>query len=415
MRELGVGLIGCGVVGAEVVRGIAEDREVWARRYGVVPVVRRVAVRDTSKRRECKLPLSVLTAHPEDVLADPSVDVVVEATGRVEEARNWMERALDAGKHVVTASKAVLARHMGELLERARSRGLSFGYEATVAGGIPLLRALREGLVAYGITEVAGILNGTTHYMLTRMEQERLPFETALSEAQRAGFAEPDPSEDVSGEDAACKLAVVSRMALALPVTQRDVYKEGIRDVKPRDLRLAVKLGFRVKPMAVARRSAVEGKWELRVHPALVPIESPLGRLALEENGIRVTTERRGDYFFSGRGAGGAPTAGAVLSDLLEVALRPGGPPAVEMADSASTVSSEQFVTGHYVRVAGDAARLRKDLEERDIQVIAAHQEGQEVALVTGRGTPASVLPALAAASGEAPRVWLRVEGDISA
>ncbi|MBI3891416.1 MAG: homoserine dehydrogenase [Candidatus Wallbacteria bacterium] len=380
-----------------------------------MPVVRRVCVRDTSKRRDCSLPASAFTSNPDDVLTDSSVQILVEATGKVEEAKIWMERALDAGKHVVTANKAVLARHMGELLDRARARGLTFGYEAAVAGGIPLLRALREGLVAYGITEIAGILNGTTHYMLTRMEHERLAFETALSEAQRAGFAEPDPTEDFSGEDAACKLAVLARVALALPVTQRDIYKEGIESVKPRDMRLAAKLGFRVKPVAVARRSSIEGKWELRVHPALVPLESPLGRLSLEENGIRVVTERRGDYFFSGRGAGGPPTAGAVLSDILEAAVRPGPPPHVALADLASVVASEQFVTGHYVRLPGDAAAVRKALEERDIEVVAAHQEGAEVALVTGRGTPASVLPALAGVAGEAPRAWLRVEGEVAA
>lgn len=413
MRELGIGIIGCGVVGTEVIRCLREDRELWARRWGVAPVVRRVAVRDLSRCRAIPLAAGVLTQDVDGLLSDPSIDVVVEVTGRVEEAKLWLERALESGKHVVTANKALLARHLVELQELARKHDRTLGYEAAVAGGVPLLRAVREGLVAYGISEIVGVLNGTTHYILSRMAIEHLSFQSALSEAQRLGFAEPDPSDDVSGRDAACKLAILAQVALALPVTLREIFFEGVESVLPVDLQLASKLGFSIKPVAVARRAAVEGKWELRVHPALVPAATPMGRLEFEENGIRVSTEQRGDYFFSGRGAGGPPTAGAVVSDLLEVALRPGASPRVSLADVAFTVPSEQFVTGHYLRVSGDASAVRRTLDSRDIRVLASVQQGDESALVTSRGTAASVLSPLASSGAEPPRAWLRVEGEL--
>jgi homoserine dehydrogenase len=370
-------------------------------------------VRELARCRTIKLPAGVLTQQVDELLTDPSIEVVVEVTGRLEEAKVWLEKALQAGKHVVTANKSLLARHLVELQELARQRDRTLGYEAAVVGGIPLLRAIREGLVVYGISEIVGVLNGTTHYILSRMSVEHLSFQAALAEAQRLGFAEPDPSDDVSGRDAACKLAILAQTALALPVTLREIYFEGINSVLPVDLQLASKLGFRIKPVAVARRAAVEGKWELRVHPALVPAATPMGRLELEENGIHVSTEQRGDYFFSGRGAGGAPTAGAVMSDLLEVALRPGGCPRVSLADVAFTVPPEQFVTGHYLRVAGDVSAVRRTLDSRDIRVLASVQQGDETALVTSRGTSASVLSPLASSGAEPPRAWLRVEGEL--
>ncbi len=415
LKPLGIGLLGFGVVGSELVRSLEEDRELWERRWNVSPRVVRVAVRDLKRKRSFELPAGCLTDKAEEVIDDPGVHTVVEVTGRIEEARGWLRRALEQNKHVVTANKALLARHMGELEELAREHQVSLAYESAVAGGIPVMRALRNALSTYGVREIVGILNGTTHYMLTRMERERMSFDTALSEAQRAGFAEPDPSDDVSGEDAACKLAILARIALALPVTRKDVFCEGIKDVKPRDLRLAAKLGYVVKPVAVVRRSAEEGHWELRVHPALMPASSPLGRLAMEENGIHVITESRGDYFLSGRGAGGPPTAGAILSDLLAIALRPEPYSAIGLSSTASTVSSEKFVTGHYLRVTGEASEVKKVLENEDIDVKASVSDGDEVALITGRGTPASILSPLAGGSREAPLAWLRVEGELPA
>ncbi|MBS0293264.1 MAG: homoserine dehydrogenase, partial [Proteobacteria bacterium] len=262
-----------------------------------------------------------LLDDPLRLAADPGVDVVLELAGGTADARDWVLTALAHGKHVVTANKALLATHGEALAQAAARHGRVLAYEAAVAGGVPVIQALREGLVGNRILSLTGVLNGTSNYILTRMQAHGLGFAAALTEAQALGYAEADPSFDVDGQDSAHKLTLLAANAFGMPLRLDAVHVEGIRALRPDDLAAAAQLGYAVKLLAMARRGA-QGV-ELRVHPALVPQGHPLARLDGATNGLLVQADAVGDMFCSGAGAGGEPTASAVLADLVDVARRP--------------------------------------------------------------------------------------------
>jgi homoserine dehydrogenase len=321
-RPVRVGLLGCGTVGSALVGLIVNDRAAIAARSGLDLEVRRVAVRDNTADRGLHLDPGVWTTDAEVVVNDPDVDVVVELIGGIEPARSLIRRALAAGKPVVSANKELLASHGAELEANARAAGVPLLFEAAVAGAIPLLRALRVSLAGEPVRRVMGIVNGTTNFILSAMTESHLSYTEALAEAQRLGFAERDPAADVEGYDAAAKAAILAGIAFDATVVSDQVYREGIERIESSDIEFAGRLGYVVKLLAVAEDTTEPGATErsiaVRVHPAMVPVEHPLAGVRGSYNAVFVEGAYAGELMFYGRGAGGLPTASAVLGDLID-------------------------------------------------------------------------------------------------
>lgn len=311
-----VGLLGCGNVGSAIVRLLDEHADVLAARAGVGIEIGRVAVRDVAKGRDLKLAPEAFTADAGSVVRDPAIDVVVEVMGGLDPARGLITDALRAGKPVVTANKELIARHGPELFGVAAESGVDLLFEASVAGGIPLMRPLRESLAGDRIRRVMGIVNGTTNYILTQMTEAGSSFDDALAEAQRLGYAEADPTADVDGFDAAAKAAIIATIAFGARVDADAVYTEGIRSITADDIESAATLGYVVKLLAVAEEA--QGSISVRVHPAMVPVHHPLASVRGSFNAVFIEGEAVGELMLSGRGAGGGPTASAVLGDLVD-------------------------------------------------------------------------------------------------
>ena len=313
-----IGLLGCGNVGGALVQLLTGGADDVARRTGLRFEVARVAVRNVARERSVELPPGCLTHDADAVVADPDVDVVVELIGGIEPARRLVLAALKHGKPVVTANKELLANVGAELFEAAATAGVDLLYEAAVAGGIPLIRPLRESLAGERITRVMGIVNGTTNYILTRMTEEGASYGEALSEAQSLGYAERDPTADVEGYDAGAKAAILASIAFGTTVVAGDVYREGISGVTPADIDVATRLGYVVKLLAIAEQ--VDGDVAVRVHPAMIPTTHPLASVRDSFNAVFIEGEAVGELMLYGRGAGGMPTASAVLGDLVDAA-----------------------------------------------------------------------------------------------
>ena len=335
-----VALLGFGTVGQSVARILCSER--------CQVQLTHIFNRQVARKRVDWVPASVAwTESADDVLA-ADVSIVIELVGGLRPAYDWVKAALMAGKSVVTANKQLMAHHGTELLDLARSRGLEVRFEASVAGGIPVLRALQEGLAGDRLVEVRGILNGTCAYILSRMQSETISFADALGEAQRAGYAEADPSEDLDGADAAAKLAIIAAVGLRRPVRVTDIATKSIRPIEPVDFEYARELGCTIRQ--IARASAEDnGAVFAAVRPALVPLSSGFGRVEGSQNLVTVRGIFGGETSFFGSGAGGSPTAVAVVSDVLSVASRGTGP-ASTMAPTAFHQVSGDFVAPHYVR-----------------------------------------------------------------
>jgi homoserine dehydrogenase len=371
---VGVGLLGCGTVGGALVSLLAAEADVIAARTGVRLELARVAVRDPSRPRVSSLPKDLVTGNAEDVVTDPAVQVVVELIGGLEPARSLVRKALEAGKPVVTANKELLAESGGELFEVAAETGLDLLYEAAVAGAIPLIRPLRESLAGERIRRVMGIVNGTTNYILTRMSEDGVSYDEALAEAQALGYAERDPTADVEGHDAAAKVAILASLAFGNDVVSSDVYREGIADLASADVAFARRLGYEVKLLGVAERTdeprteggahRIEGQAvaapaapeeaepiAVRVHPALVPRTHPLASVRGSFNAVFIEGDATGELMLYGRGAGGLPTASAVLGDLIDAAhnLQRGGGGRVVTGGRARIRPMEELRSQYYV------------------------------------------------------------------
>jgi homoserine dehydrogenase len=311
-----VGLLGCGNVGAALARLVEEHADLIAARAGVAIEIGLVAVRDVTKTRDVKVPADRFTDDAAALVSDPGIDVVVEMMGGVDPARELITDALRGGKPVVTANKELIARHGPELFTTAAESGVDLLFEASVAGGIPLMRPLRESLAGDRIRRVMGIVNGTTNFILTRMSEDGRSFPDALAEAQRLGYAEPDPTADVEGEDAAAKAAIIATIAFGARVGVDDVYREGIAGITGDDIDSAAILGYAVKLLAVAEE--LEGGISVRVHPAMIPVHHPLASVREAFNAVFIEGEAVGELMLYGRGAGGGPTASALAGDLID-------------------------------------------------------------------------------------------------
>jgi homoserine dehydrogenase len=321
MREIGIGLLGIGTVGSGVLKIYAQHRGDLEARAGCRLELRAATARNIEAPRAGLTPAQwPLRADPGAVLDDPRISLVIEVIGGLEPARSYVLRALAAGKHVVTANKALLAIHGAELFDEARRRGVLLGFEAAVAGGIPIIRALRDGLAANRILSLYGIVNGTSNFILTKMTGEGRAFPDVLREAQDAGYAEADPTLDVEGIDSAHKLQILASLAFRTTVDLKEIHTEGITAITPAEIANARELGYRLKLLAIAK--AAGGALEVRVHPTMIPASSPLAAVSGVFNAIFVGGDAVGDQMFYGRGAGQMPTASAVWSDVIEIARR---------------------------------------------------------------------------------------------
>jgi len=320
VRKLKIGLLGCGTVGRGLVELLGRNEALVRQRSGVDLRITKILVRDLDKERQ-GVDRALLTSDPDKVLNN-GCDLVVELVGGIEPARSFIERSLSRGKHVVTANKALLATDGFSLMKAAEAQKVRLGFEASVCGGIPIIRALRDGLVGNNIQKLSGILNGTCNYILTRMTEDGVEFEDALREAQAKGFAEADPTLDIDGHDAAQKLTILTELAFSTHVGAGAVQVEGIRDLAADDVQAARELGFVIKHVATAEFS--EGTVSLGCAPVLLPSSHQLASIRNENNAVLVRGDAVGEMLFSGKGAGSLPSASAVLSDVVDIACHKG-------------------------------------------------------------------------------------------
>ena len=373
--------MGFGVVGSGVARALT-DRQVSIEAHVGRPVaIDRILVRDDSKPRD--VPGGIrLTVAPDDILKDPTVDIVVEVMGGEEPAFSYIQRALHAGKHVITANKEVMAKHGPEVLAHAREHGVSIRFEASVGGGIPIIGPLLNDLAANEVTAVNAVINGTTNYMLTKMADEGLEYDEALAEAKALGYAEADPSADVDGTDAAFKLAILSSLAFRTSIKDVDVYREGISKLAPVDFTYAAELGYVIKLLATSKR--VGSGLQARVHPAFLPWDNPLAKVDGVDNAVELEGDLVGWAMFQGPGAGSEPTASAVLGDLLAVArtVATGAPaPTPPSLDANLAVQPmDQLDTKYYLRLRaqdrpGVMAQITKVLGDHGVSLASVIQK----------------------------------------
>jgi homoserine dehydrogenase len=323
MKEIKIGILGFGTVGAGVVEGILKNGELMAQRTGIFPKIGKIADLDIKTDRGVKVDPSLLTTDALSVINDPEIDVIVELIGGVKLAKDFVLRALKNGKPVVTANKALLAEAGRELFEASAKSGAGLYFEASVGGGIPVLRALRDGLVGNKIKSMYGILNGTCNYILTRMEREGLDFDVVLADAQKLGYAETPPDLDIDGIDTAHKAVVLASLAYGAPVSMDSFTIEGIRGLSHREIEYADELGYRIKLLAAIRE--VNGEIEMRVEPSFVPKKHLLASVHDAYNAVFVEGDIVGSTLYYGRGAGRLPTASAVIGDIMEAAAGKGG------------------------------------------------------------------------------------------
>ena len=317
-QRIKVGLIGLGTVGSGAFQILRDNAELIRQRVGVPIEVVKIAVRDIGRDRGLNIPSSILTDNPSQITDDPNIDIVVELIGGYEPAKELLLTAIARGKHVVTANKALLAVHGSELHDAARRAGVAIGFEGSVAGGIPVIKALKESLAANRILSIYGIINGTSNYILTKMTDEERSFEDVLREAQSAGYAEADPTFDVGGIDTAHKLAILVNLAFGIPINLNDIFTEGITAIRPLDIDFGKTLGFKVKLLAIAKLH--NGKAEARVHPTMVPDEYPIAKVGGVYNAIQIVGDACQDIMLYGRGAGSLPTGSAVVADIMDIA-----------------------------------------------------------------------------------------------
>ena len=386
MKPIQVGLLGIGTVGRGTFEVLQRNQEEIRRRAGRSIQIAMVADLDTARAQRIVGATTQVVADARQVIANPEIDIVIELIGGYGIARQLVMEAIEAGKHVVTANKALLAVHGTEIFEAARRRGVMVAFEAAVAGGIPIIKALREGLTANRIQWIAGIINGTTNFILSEMRDKGLPFEAVLKEAQALGYAEADPTFDIEGVDAAHKATIMSAIAFGIPVQFDKAHVEGITQLEAQDIRYAEQLGYRIKLLGIAKR--VSTGVELRVHPCLVPAKRLIANVEGAMNAVMVQADAVGTTLYYGKGAGSEPTASAVIADLVDITRLHTADPLNrvphlafqpdELSDVA-VLPMAQVVTSYYLRLrvadqAGVLAKVTGLLADSDISIDAVLQ-----------------------------------------
>ncbi|GAA1732098.1 homoserine dehydrogenase [Nonomuraea bangladeshensis] len=407
MKPLKVALLGCGVVGSQVIRLLHEQADDLAARVGAPLELAGVAVRRLGRKRDVEVDPALLTTDAEALVARDDVDIVVEVIGGIEPARGLIVSALSRGKSVVTANKALLAEDGATLHEAARAGNGDLYFEASVAGAIPLLRPLRESLAGDHVNRVLGIVNGTTNYILDKMDSTGASFTDALEEAQTLGYAEADPTADVEGFDAAAKAAILAGLAFHSRVTAADVHREGITEITATDVASAKAMGYVIKLLAICARSDDGRSFGVRVHPAMIPRTHPLAGVREAYNAVFVEAGSAGQLMFYGKGAGGAPTASAVLGDLVAVARNrlagTRGPEESTYADLNAHPMGETVTRLHMALDVADKpgvlARVAELFAKHDVSIQTVRQEGHgddaQLVIVTHRATDAALTATL--------------------
>ena len=431
MRQIGVGLVGWGTVGCGVVQVLRENADVIESRLGVPLVLKRVADLDLDRERPVTVPPEKLTRNVDDIFKDPEIQIVIELIGGLKAAKTVIRTAIESGKHVVTANKALLAHDGNELFGFAQQKGLSIGFEASVGGGIPLIKSLREGLASNRIGAIFGILNGTANYILTRMTEDKLSFADALKGAQTLGYAEADPTLDIEGIDTAHKLAIASAIAFGAPIEFDRVHIEGISGIDPLDIQYAEEFGYRLKLLAIARNRG--GRLEMRVHPTLIAREHVLASVKGAYNAVHIEGNAVGDIMLYGMGAGMMPTGSAVVSDLIDVARdilnkTPGRIPSLAFLPDRlqkldikpiSDVSTSYYFRFLALDMPGVLSKISGILGEHRISIAAVIQKGRHtdsvpVVMITHDALESSVRKALDEIDNldvvVAPTVLIRIE-----
>ncbi|MDP1681276.1 MAG: homoserine dehydrogenase [Burkholderiales bacterium] len=395
MKPINVGLLGLGTVGGGTLTVLRRNQAEITRRAGRAILVKMAAVRDLSKAQQLYAGEDIkITTNPLEVVENPEIDIVVELIGGTDQAKALVLKAIANGKHVVTANKALLAMHGNEIFAAAQAKGVMVAFEAAVAGGIPIIKAVREGLSANRIEWVAGIINGTTNFILTEMRDKGLAFDTVLAEAQRLGYAESDPTFDIEGVDAAHKLTILAAIAFGIPMQFDKAYTEGISNLTKEDIQYAEELGYRIKLLGITKRVA-QGI-ELRVHPTLIPTKRLIANVEGVMNAVLVKGDAVGATLYYGRGAGAEPTASAVVADLVDVTRMHTADPehrVPHLAFQPDALSDEPILpmsevrTAYYLRmrafdkpgVLADITRILADMEiSIDAMIQKEPDEGQE-------------------------------------
>ena len=397
---INIGLMGLGTVGGGVAAALADNADAIRRKTGRAVRLRKALVRDAAKVRSPALPAGVLTTNPEDILADPDIHIVVEMMGGVSPAGEYLERALSAGKHVVTANKEVMSRRGPALLALAQSQRVNLLFEASAGGGIPIVGCLMSQLLANDIHSIRSIINGTTNYILTRMARSQTPFADALTEAQDRGYAESDPTNDIAGIDAAYKLSVLGSLAFHQPIPHHVIHTEGISRLAPEDFRYAAELGYAIKSLAIAVAEPGGGV-QARVHPALVPDDHLLAKVDGVYNAVEVTGDLCGQIILHGQGAGRDATTSAVMGDILNI-LRtidneavPPSLPGIGGANepAGSILPIDELSSAYYLRLtcadqAGVLAQIARILGDGNISIATVIQKDTD----PGSGTAQLVI-----------------------
>ena len=392
MREIRVGLIGFGTVGAGVVKILQANSKLIEKRMGAKIVLKRIADIDLETDRGVKLRPGILTSKAEEVIGNPEIDIVTELVGGIEPAKTFILKAIRNKKHVVTANKALLALHGDEIFKEAQRFGVDVNFEGSVGGGIPLIRSVKEGLVANRIQSIFGILNGTSNYILSKMTDGGRNFKEVLKEAQEKGYAEADPTYDIEGIDAAHKLAILIRLAFGTPFRFKEIFIGGISEITPLDIQFSREFGYRIKLLAIAKMD--QGKIEARVHPTMIPEGHLLSTVESVFNAIYIKGDAVGPTLFYGQGAGQMPTGSAVVSDLVELGrnllVKAAGRrvPLLSFQEAAiekiPLKKMEDMVMPFYIRVSAlDRPRVLSKISgilgKNDISISSVIQKGRRV------------------------------------
>ncbi len=400
LKTISIGMLGCGVVGSQVARLLQSDEQELSERSGALLVLKKIGVRSNAAREG--IDQSMITTDLNSIVSDPEINIVIEVMGGIEPARTLILEAIRNKKSVITANKALLATHGHELFNAADAAKVDLYYEAAVAGAIPIIRSMRESLAGDQITRVMGIVNGTTNYILTKMHEEGREFSDVLKEAQSLGYAEADPTADIEGHDAAAKAALLASLAFHSTVTIDEVYCEGISSISLDDVNAAKAMGSVIKLLAIAELT-VKDEISVRVHPVMIPNSHPLASVRNAFNAIYVESESAGQLMFYGRGAGGAPTASAILGDLVAVtrhrAYSTVGYGESDYADldiaPVGDVKSQFFVRLHVADKSGVLASIAQVFASEDISIQTVRQSGlreaAELIVVTHAATEGSL------------------------
>lgn len=434
MKRINIGLLGCGTVGTGVAKLLIENKNLLTARVGADLNLKWVADIDIETDRGIQFPEGVLTTDAQKLLTDPDIDMVIEMIGGDGIAKDFMLQAINNGKHIVTANKALLAAHGNELFAAAARNGVDLAFEASVGGCMPIIKSVRESLVANHIKSMTGILNGTCNYILSKIEDEGISFQEALAEAQRQGYAEADPTLDVEGTDTAHKIAILAALAYGMEINLKDVYTEGISRITPLDIEFAGQFGYRIKLLAISKFQ--NQRAEARVHPTMMPFKNLLTSIKGTVNAITVSGDAVDDILLYGRGAGMMPTASAVVSDVVDIArnILSGTvrriPPLSYQRESIRKIPvlpMDDLVTHYYFRFAaldqpGVLSTISGILGKYNISLQSVHQKGRKtngsvpLVMLTHRAQEADVKRALAEISdlnvvSDEP-VLIRIEDD---